>query len=35
MTSTTGLIGLSVAPGRVVFSFGELTGNIWLEEKLP
>ena len=35
MTSTTGLIGLSVAPGRMVFSFGELTGNIWLEEKLP
>ena len=35
MTSTTGLIGLSVAPGRAVFSFGELTGNIWLQEKLP
>ena len=35
MTGTTGLIGLSVAPGRMVFSFGELTGNIWLEEKLP
>jgi len=34
MTSTTGLIGLSVAPGRMVFSFGELTGNIWLEEKM-
>ncbi|MCX6630862.1 MAG: hypothetical protein NTW28_24880, partial [Candidatus Solibacter sp.] len=35
MTGTTGLIGLSVAPGRMVFSFGELTGSIWLEEKLP
>ncbi len=35
MTGTTGLIGLSVAPGRMVFSFGELTGNIWLEEKEP
>ena len=35
MTGTTGLIGLSVAPGRMVFSFGELTGNIWLEEKVP
>ena len=35
LTGTTGLIGLSVAPGRMVFSFGELTGNIWLEEKLP
>jgi Tol biopolymer transport system component len=35
LTGTTGLIGLSVAPGRMVFSFGELTGNIWLEEKAP
>jgi len=35
MTGTTGLTGLSVAPGRMVFSFGELTGNIWLEEKMP
>jgi serine/threonine protein kinase len=35
LTGTTGLIGLSVAPGRMVFSFGELTGNIWLEEKMP
>ena len=35
MTGTTGMIGLSVAPGRMVFSFGELTGNIWLEEKTP
>lgn len=35
MTGTTGLIGLSVAPGRMVFSFGELTGNIWLEENMP
>jgi hypothetical protein len=34
MTSTTGLTGLSVAPGRMVFSFGELTGNIWLLETL-
>jgi serine/threonine protein kinase/Tol biopolymer transport system component len=32
MTNTTGLTGLSVAPGRIVFSFGELTGNIWLLE---
>jgi eukaryotic-like serine/threonine-protein kinase len=35
MTGTTGLTGLSVAPGRMVFCFGELTGNIWLEEKMP
>ena len=35
MTGTTGLIGLSVAPGRMVVSFGELTGNIWLEERAP
>ena len=35
MTGTTGLIGLSVAPGRMLFSFGELTGNIWLEETTP
>jgi hypothetical protein len=35
MTGTTGMIGLSVAPDRMVFSFGELTGNIWLEEKIP
>jgi hypothetical protein len=35
ITRTTGLIGLSVAPGRMVFAFGELTGNIWLEEKVP
>ena len=34
MTNTTGLTGLSVAPGRMVFSFGELTGNIWLLETL-
>jgi Tol biopolymer transport system component len=27
-----GMIGLSVAPGRIMLSFGELTGNIWLEE---
>ena len=27
-----GMIGLSVAPGRLVLAFGELTGNIWLEE---
>ncbi|MBS1858991.1 MAG: PD40 domain-containing protein [Acidobacteria bacterium] len=26
-----GYPGLSAAPGRLVFSFGELTGNIWLE----
>jgi Tol biopolymer transport system component len=35
MIRTTGVIGLSAAPGRMVFSFGELTGNIWLDEKLP
>ena len=35
MTGTTGLIGLSVAPGRMLFSFGALTGNIWLEETMP
>jgi Tol biopolymer transport system component len=27
------MIGLSVAPGRMMLAFGELTGNIWLEEK--
>ncbi len=27
------MIGLSVAPGRLVLAFGELTGNIWMEEK--
>jgi len=27
-----GMIGLSVAPGRMMLAFGELTGNIWLEE---
>jgi Tol biopolymer transport system component len=32
MTSTTGLTGLTVAPGRMVISFGEITGNIWLIE---
>ena len=32
ITNTTGLTGLSVAEGRMVFSFGELTGNIWLLE---
>jgi eukaryotic-like serine/threonine-protein kinase len=26
-------IGFWAAPGRLVFSLGELTGNIWLEEK--
>jgi tricorn protease-like protein len=26
-----GFPGLSAIPGRLVFSFGELTGNIWLE----
>ena len=26
------MIGLSVAPGRMILAFGELTGNIWLEE---
>ena len=28
-----GMIGLSVAPGRLILAFGELTGNIWLEER--
>jgi len=27
-----GMIGLSVVPGRMALAFGELTGNIWLEE---
>jgi serine/threonine protein kinase/Tol biopolymer transport system component len=26
-----GFPGLSAVPGRLIFSFGELTGNIWLE----
>ncbi|HTS60440.1 MAG TPA: protein kinase [Candidatus Acidoferrales bacterium] len=33
LPGTTGLTGLSVVPGRLVFAMGELTGNIWLEEK--
>ncbi len=35
MSSTTGLNGLSVAKDRMVVSFGELTGNIWLLETPP
>jgi len=26
------LTGLAVAPGKILLSFGELTGNVWLEE---
>jgi Tol biopolymer transport system component len=33
LPGTTGFTGLSVIPGRLVFALGELTGNIWLEEK--
>jgi hypothetical protein len=33
INSTTGMNGLSVTPGRLIVAFGELTGNIWLEEK--
>jgi Tol biopolymer transport system component len=33
LANTTGLTGLTVAPGRLVFALGELTGNIWLEER--
>jgi serine/threonine protein kinase len=29
----TGVTVLSVASGRMLFSFGEMTGNIWLEER--
>jgi len=25
-------IGLSIAGGQMVFAFGELTGNIWVQE---
>jgi hypothetical protein len=35
LPGTTGLTGLTVVPGRLVFALGELTGNIWLEEKQP
>ncbi len=31
--ASTQQIGFWAAPGRLVFSLGELTGNIWLEEK--
>jgi Tol biopolymer transport system component len=27
------MIGLSVLPGRLILAFGELTGDIWLEER--
>ena len=27
------MIGLSVAQGRMMFTLGELTGNIWLQER--
>ncbi|SPF46165.1 Serine/threonine protein kinase [Candidatus Sulfopaludibacter sp. SbA4] len=33
INGTTGMNGLSVAPGRMFIAFGELTGDIWLEEK--
>ena len=33
INGTTGMNGLSVAPGRMIVAFGELTGDIWLEEK--
>jgi len=33
LPGTTGGTGLSVAPGRLVFALGELTGNIWLEDR--
>jgi hypothetical protein len=29
----SGVTVLSVASGRMLFSFGEMTGNIWLEDK--
>ncbi len=33
IVNNTGTTGLSVAPGQMMFAFGELTGSIWLEEK--
>ncbi|HYO82678.1 MAG TPA: hypothetical protein VES20_14835, partial [Bryobacteraceae bacterium] len=30
-----GLMGMSVAPGRVIIALGELTGNIWLSSVNP
>jgi len=33
LPGTTGLIGLTAVPGRLVFAMGELTGNVWLEER--
>ena len=33
INGTTGMKGLSVAAGRMIVAFGELTGDIWLEEK--
>jgi serine/threonine protein kinase/Tol biopolymer transport system component len=33
INNTTGMNGLAIAPGRVIVSFGELTGDIWLQEK--
>jgi Tol biopolymer transport system component len=33
INATTGMNGLSIAPGRLILAFGELTGSIWLEEK--
>jgi len=32
-TGLTGLTGLSAVPGRLIFAMGEVTGDIWLEEK--
>ncbi|HTS28767.1 MAG TPA: hypothetical protein VMH81_23010, partial [Bryobacteraceae bacterium] len=33
INSTTGMNGLSISPDRLILAFGELTGNIWLEER--
>lgn len=33
IVNNTGTTGLTVAPGQMMFAFGELTGSIWLAEK--
>ncbi len=33
--SNASLVGLSAVPGRLILSFGELTGNIWMLEPRP
>jgi len=33
LPGVTGQTGLTVVPGRLMFALGELTGNIWLEER--